>query len=130
MPDIPKIADYEEFKHYVGSYFFSNFGRVYNISKKKFLKPQSNVYGYQRVGIWINGKRKQTFIHIVVCLLFGDKNGVHFPIEGLRIYGESIDHINGDKKNNSVWNLEIVPHEENVRRYYERHEQEENRLEF
>lgn len=69
-------------------------------------------------------------MHIVVCILFGDKNGNHFPIEGLKIYGESIDHINGDKSNNSVFNLEIVPHSENVRRYFERQEQEEDRLEF
>lgn len=34
--------------------------------------------------------------------------------------GYDIDHIDGDKSNNSVTNLEIVTHQENMRRYYER----------
>ena len=83
--------------------------------------------GYERVGISINNKKKDVFIHIVVCVLFGDKNGEKFPPEGLKIHGYSIDHINGDKENNSIWNLEIVPHEENVRRFYAN---SEDKLEF
>lgn len=34
--------------------------------------------------------------------------------------GYDVDHIDGDKSNNSVTNLEIVTHQENMRRYYER----------
>ena len=34
--------------------------------------------------------------------------------------GYDIDHIDGDKSNNAVTNLEIVTHAENMRRYYER----------
>lgn len=34
--------------------------------------------------------------------------------------GYDIDHIDGDKSNNNVTNLEIVTHQENMRRYYER----------
>lgn len=33
--------------------------------------------------------------------------------------GYDVDHIDGDKSNNSVTNLEIVTHQENMRRYYE-----------
>ena len=33
--------------------------------------------------------------------------------------GYDIDHIDGDKSNNNVTNLEIVTHQENMRRYYE-----------
>lgn len=33
--------------------------------------------------------------------------------------GYEIDHIDGDKSNNNVTNLEIVTHQENMRRYYE-----------
>lgn len=34
--------------------------------------------------------------------------------------GYDVDHIDGDKSNNSVTNLEIITHQENMRRYYER----------
>lgn len=34
--------------------------------------------------------------------------------------GYDVDHIDGDKSNNNVTNLEIVTHQENMRRYYER----------
>lgn len=34
--------------------------------------------------------------------------------------GYDVDHIDGDKSNNAVTNLEIVTHAENMRRYYER----------
>ena len=33
--------------------------------------------------------------------------------------GYDVDHIDGDKSNNNVTNLEIVTHQENMRRYYE-----------
>lgn len=33
--------------------------------------------------------------------------------------GYDVDHLDGDKSNNSVTNLEIVTHQENMRRYYE-----------
>lgn len=34
--------------------------------------------------------------------------------------GYDVDHIDGDKSNNNVTNLEIVTHQENMIRYYER----------
>lgn len=34
--------------------------------------------------------------------------------------GYEVDHIDGDKSNNNVTNLEIVTHQENMIRYYER----------
>ena len=54
--------------------------------------------------------------------LFGDKNGKRLPqdvingTESMRDLDLNIDHINRDKTNNSVENLELVTHGENMKR--------------
>ena len=107
----------EVFKEYYPGYIFSNLGRVYSLKNKKFLKPYPNSHGYMRVGIYINGRKKDVFIHITVVYLFGDCNG-HLPeSKELSKLGLSIDHLNRNKFDNSVSNLEIVPVQENYSRW-------------
>lgn len=94
-------------------YLISNKGRVYSIKRSIILKQNLNSSGYRRVTI---GK-KHIFIHIKVVELFGDCKGNHLPDgETLREFGISIDHIDGNKKNNQIENLEIVSHAENCLR--------------
>ena len=56
----------EVFKEYCSGYLFSNFGRVYSLKNKKFLKPYPNSHGYMRVGIYKNGCKKD-FIYTHNC---------------------------------------------------------------
>lgn len=107
----------EVFKEYCSGYLFSNFGRVYSLKNKKFLKPYPNSHGYMRVGIYKNGCKKDLFIHITVVHLFGDCNGNFPECEELSKLGLSIDHLNRNKADNSVSNLEIISLQENCSRW-------------
>lgn len=74
-----------------------------------------------RFQVSLKGKRKWLFTHITVVNLFGDcKGAIMLPDRTLSEMGWSIDHLDEDKTNNSVDNLEIVQHAENVRRYHKR----------
>ena len=81
-------------------YFISNKGFVISIKKKSFsiLKPRKDKNGYCRVYIRdINiNKRKDYKIHTLVGLYF---------LENPNNYNE-INHIDGNKENNHVSNLE------------------------
>ena len=58
--------------------------------------------GYVKADLWKDGKHTQTYRHRLVAQAFiGD------------IAGKEINHIDGDKKNNHVSNLEIVTKSEN-----------------
>jgi hypothetical protein len=69
---------------------------------------------------WVAGdKNKAWLTHLMVIRHFGDRFGNFVcPGQTLREQGLSVDHVNGNKRNNKVSNLEIVPHAENVARYY------------
>jgi len=99
-------------------YLISNYGRVYSEKYKKILKSNYNSSGYKRVSLYRRNKRKHVFIHIKVVEKFGDKNGCRIPpfIDTLIEAGLSIDHIDGDKNNNTINNLELVTHQENCLR--------------
>ena len=115
----------EQWKEYKNTgYFFSNYGRVFSQKTKKFLKTTANTNssGYERVVISFDGKKERIFIHITVVYLFGDCKGKKLPKKSLKLLGKSIDHLNRDKTNNSVFNLEIVSHSENVSRYFKSRE--------
>ena len=109
----------EKWRLFTPGYWLSNCGRWYSEKTKKVLKQHKNDSGYYRVKIYFPCKiKKDIFTHVAVVSLFGDKNGNHLPKTGLRSAGLSIDHLSRRKGNNSVQNLEIVSHVENVSRYY------------
>lgn len=85
-----------------GRYQVSNFGRVKGIHKMlKFC--ESN--GYARVYFFIKkGKQKGMLVHRLVAAAFIGK------IE----QGLEVNHIDGNKKNNKVDNLEVVTRSQNV----------------
>lgn len=111
------LASNEKFKTFRGKYLVSNYGRVYSLRYNKFLKLETNLGGYLKFNELIEGvgktrKRKTWYVHITVVTLFGDCNGE------TKRRGLDIDHINGDKTNNSFYNLELVTHKENIRRFH------------
>jgi hypothetical protein len=74
------------------------------------MKQFPNSSGYYRIKIG----PKQIFTHIKVVEFFGDINGMNLDhITSLAENGLSIDHLNRNKKHNSIYNLEIVTHQVN-----------------
>ena len=93
-------------------YSISSFGRVRNDRTKFLLKP-SIVCGYYKVRLSVNGKVSDQMVHnLVYCTFNHLRSGVPS--------GYVVNHIDGDKLNNSLSNLELVTLSDNVKKsYYE-----------
>lgn len=79
-------------------YEVSNLGRVK--SKKQVLKASPNDCGYLKVCL---GRSKQAYVHRLVML------GFHGPPPE----GYTVDHIDYDRKNNTLDNLRYLEENEN-----------------
>jgi|GEM_PF-1400040 len=100
----------EKWKRYDDKHLLSNHGRWYSEPWNRIMKQFKNSSGYYRVKIG----SKQIFTHIKVVEFFGDINGANLDhITSLFDNGLSIDHLNRNKKNNSMYNLELVTHQIN-----------------
>lgn len=91
---------------YEGLYQVSNFGRAKSFysNKARILKPIRRADGYVDFGLHKNGSTRHRPIHILVAQVF-IPNPENKPI---------VNHIDGDKTNNRVDNLEWVTNSENV----------------
>lgn len=69
----------------------------------KFLKPETQKTGYQRVTLCNKGKTKRFLLHRLVAL-------VHIPNPDNK---PCVNHKDGNKQNNAVDNLEWVTYSEN-----------------
>lgn len=101
---------------YEGLYEVSNLGRVRSIKyfnpannkiyiRTRVLKPSKHENGYLRVGLCKNCKEKKFRIHRLVGMVF---------ISNPNNYLE-INHIDGNKENNCVSNLEWCTREYNIK---------------
>ena len=89
-----------------GYYAFSNYGRLYNYKRKYFSKGNLNKKtGYYEKLLFKDGKLiKGGGIHKFIYEAFKGK----MPKDS------EIDHIDGDKSNNAIWNLRLVSHQKNM----------------
>lgn len=95
-----KWAPAKDFPNYV----VSSHGRIMNIKTKRLLKQYLNRNGYYEVNLWKNNKGTTTQVHkIIYCSFNVDDN----------LEGFVINHIDGNKTNNNISNLEKVTHSEN-----------------
>lgn len=96
-----------------GKYFISSLGRVksYQGRKAKILKPYTNQRGYQRVDILLE-TRHTYLVHQLVAQAFIPNDDPQNK--------DTVDHIDGDKKNNAISNLRWLSRGDNVRAYQER----------
>lgn len=94
-------------KNYPG-YEVSNYGRIKSYKKDpkgKILSGKSSK-GYVGIDFRINGETKQELVHRIVLSTFS-------PIEGWEKL--TVNHIDGDKTNNNLENLEWMTQSENTR---------------
>lgn len=89
-------------------YFVTIDGLIYN-KKKIILRDRISKLGYDRKSLYINGKYKNIFTHRMVYETYIG------PIKE----GYEINHIDGNKLNNRLSNLECVTKSQNTtHRYY------------
>lgn len=91
-------------------YCVTDDGAIYSLKSKKFLNLQYNDNGYVVVTLRKDGKTKTIRVHRLVALMY---------LKDTYFEGAHVNHIDGDKTNNNVSNLEWVTREENMRHAYD-----------
>ena len=110
------MENWKDIKGYEGLYQVSNLGRVkrvgqkvmtargfYKQVKERILK-QTDINGYLKVSLCKNGKSKSQLIHILVADAFLNNNNHN---------GKVVDHINNNRKDNRLLNLQVITQREN-----------------
>lgn len=89
-------------------YEVSNYGRVKSLKlgRELILKPKDDFRGYFNIQLWVKNRKKPFKIHQLVAMAFLG----HKP-NGQKLV---VNHINFDKKDNSLENLEIVTQRQNA----------------
>lgn len=104
------IPDYE------GLYDVSSFGRIRSYSKRlktnlnsseqnNIKQLQKHNLGYYKIALYKEGKCKNYFVHRLVYLVFNDLD-INSDIV--------INHLDENKFNNNIFNLEVLNHRENT----------------
>ena len=93
------------------NYKVSNYGRIWNIKTNNILSP-SETCGYYKVRLSKNGKTTDWLVHkLVFCSFYKE---LDIPKDFV------IDHIDGNKHNNTLKNLRKICLSDNVKKaYYE-----------
>ena len=99
-----KIKGYE-------GYEVSNTGKIKSLKTNRLLKPQKNNCGY--LYILLTDQNKKVRINLIHRLVFDSFIGIEDGFE--------INHLDEDKENNMLDNLELITHEDNLKKYRDNH---------
>lgn len=101
-----EIEIWKDIPNYEGCYMASSLGRIKSLKGRNelILKPCIHK-GYKHVSLCLKGKSKTISVHSLVAISFLN----HIP-DG---YNAVVDHIDNDKLNNAVNNLQIISQREN-----------------
>lgn len=84
-------------------YFATEDGKIYSSKSGKFISQRTNQRGYLVVNLSINGKCKTFTVHRLIAKAFLYRNA------DFRV----VNHLDGNKLNNNISNLEWTTHKEN-----------------
>lgn len=103
------MEEWKDVEGYEGLYQVSNLGRVKSLNYKRtgveqVLIPQNDKDGYSQIGLRKNNKKTTIKIHRLVAIHFLS-NPYNLP---------EVNHINEDKSDNRVENLEWCNHKYNM----------------
>lgn len=88
---------------YEGYYAVNENGEIYSKRSRKTLKPKTDRYGYKAVALSRDGDVKHKTVHRIVATAF-------IPNPACK---PTVNHINENKSDNRVCNLEWATHREN-----------------
>lgn len=99
------VEIWKDIPHYEGLYQVSNQGRVWSVRKNRLMKQSPNAYGYLKVCLYNQyGKSRVETVHRLVALAF-----INQPT-GCNV----VNHLDENRLNNCVENLEWTTIKENV----------------
>jgi hypothetical protein len=90
---------------YEGLYKIDNYSNIFSIKTQKYLKQSIDSTGYRNVGL-NNGQKKIFRVHKLMAIAFLN----HKPNK----YVSVIDHIDNNKLNNNLNNLQIITQRMNL----------------
>ena len=97
-----QLCEIKGFENCIGYYIYDD-GKLYTPHRKRFMKPSVDSSGYLYYDIRnTNSIYKCPKVHKLVILAFSNEE-----------QKDEINHIDGNKKNNNISNLEWVSHKEN-----------------
>lgn len=104
---------WKDVKGYNGIYEVSTFGRIKSHQKhrgttERILKPRHVKDGYLMVALYKNKIPKNLSVHQIVAETF-ISNPFHYS---------EVNHLDGIKTNNFVYNLEWCSHHDNILHYH------------
>lgn len=100
--NICELTGYEKYTNYI----IRNNGDIFNKKKgNKIAQTKCKTTGYYMVSLWSNNERRVCTVHRLLAIAF---------IENPNDYKE-VNHKDGDKTNNSLYNLEWITHKENIK---------------
>lgn len=115
------MEEWKDIKGYEGVYQCSNMGKLRSLDrfvfekggKRQFrrgqdIQPQLNPNGYLQLALNKEGKRKMVYVHIIVAQTF-----IPNPQEN-----KTVNHIDGNKRNNKTDNLEWCSYSNNNEHAY------------
>jgi NUMOD4 motif/HNH endonuclease len=109
-----EVEIWKDIPNYEGLYQCSNFGRIkslpkimgYGYSKLKLKIPTLNNKGYYYCNLWKNNTSKTFLLHQIVAITFLEHVASKMKVV--------VDHIDNDKTNNRVSNLQLITQRQNV----------------
>ena len=94
---------FKDIQNYEGLYQISSYGRVFSIKHKKFLILRKNNKGYLQVQLYNQGRKVYKVHRLVADAFIENKNNL-----------PQVNHLDGNKNNNHVDNLEWCNNHDNL----------------
>ncbi len=92
---------------YIKNYLITKDGKVYSKRSNKYLKPKKNSDGYLSLALSKNGLKKDYLVHRLVATVYIENPKKH----------KYVNHIDKNKSNNEVSNLEWCTARQNIKHH-------------